>query len=183
MEPGIARQAVSYDPEALRFRDIRESDSTVDFQTREEALASFLRDRALLSERAGTARTRVLEHVNGEHCPVWGFFSLAMTGLGQDQFSAGSAEREGSVRVPGVLPCQLARDSRTPKGVGEILMVEIGRCVAEAAARSGCRGIMLDAINDGLVSHYARHGFEKIGKSSQRKMLVRLDEFIPDYVW
>ena len=114
---------------------------------------------------------------------ILGLFTLSSHMIQADTLSRNQQGGVTGVGHPAILLGQVALHSDLRgKGLGTLLLLEaLAQCV-EFASGIGARFIVLDALNDALVSYYARFGFRSVPNDPRRMIMpmktarARLDE-------
>lgn len=127
-----------------------------DFQSGEEALDSWLRDRALDNMATGASRTYVI-------CPsgslkVIGYFAICM-GQILNQDVTGSMRRNMPRQIPAVILGRLAIDK---KWQGKALLNDAVQRSACAAQEVSARLLIVHAISAQAEAFYLHHGFIRL---------------------
>ena len=127
-----------------------------DFQSGEEALDSWLRDRALDNMATGASRTYVI-------CPsgslkVIGYFAICM-GQILNQDVTGSMRRNMPRQIPAVILGRLAIDK---KWQGKALLNDAVQRSARAAQEVSARLLIVHAISAQAEAFYLHHGFIRL---------------------
>lgn len=132
------------------------------FDSGEAETDLWLRSNALRAQRQGSARTRVLVQVGDAR--VFGFYAIAPHNTHREDLPSAAA---GGLRVvPGYLIAQLAVDrSLQGQGIGGDLLRDALETVVAAAGAVGGRLVVVDAVNEDVVTFYEHHGFVRVGSS------------------
>ncbi len=131
-----------------------------DFQSGEEALDSWLRDRALDNMATGASRTYVV-------CPqgslkVIGYFAICM-GQILNQDVTGSMRRNMPRQIPAVILGRLAIDKKWQgEGLGKALLNDAVQRSARAAQEVSARLLIVHAISSEAEAFYLHHGFIRL---------------------
>jgi GNAT superfamily N-acetyltransferase len=137
-------------------RPIRDSDDILTFDSGEDDLDSYLRNRALTNHAEGASRCLV----TCRDQRVVGFYALAAAAV-ERRSAPGRIRRNMPEPVPVILLSRLAID-RTEQGKGlgaHLLRDAITRSVA-AADLIGVRAILVHALDDQARAFYTHFGFE-----------------------
>jgi ribosomal protein S18 acetylase RimI-like enzyme len=102
---------------------------------------------------------------------VVGFFTLKMSTVNTAELSRSMARGESSVASPAALICWLAIDTRYQgRGLLKPLLTEaLSRCAASDALVP-YRFLIIDAIDETLVTVYERAGFTRVGQTTRLVM-------------
>lgn len=131
-----------------------------DFQSGEEALDSWLRDRALDNMETGASRTYVI-------CPlgsrkVIGYYAICM-GQILNQEVTGSMRRNMPRQIPAVILGRLAIDKKWQGGgLGKALLQDAVQRSARAALEVSARLLIVHAISSEAEAFYLHHGFIRL---------------------
>jgi len=146
----------------MSARALKDSDAEAGFRCdRDPSKVEFLTKVALGYESRRYARVFVLTDTNDT--VVCGFFTLSMASIRPTEFPPDPSLPRHP--LPVAMLGRLARhDDR--KGIGETLMIDALRRVLALDREIGCLGVMLHAVNAGLVAYYQRFGFEALPRTS-----------------
>lgn len=137
----------------------------------DQALDTWLRERAVDNERRGATRTFVILR-DGR---VVGFYSLAVTSLHRSE-ATGRARRNMPEPIPAMLLARLAVDHREhSKGLGAALLRDALLRTVQAAEVAGIRLLLVHAAGEQAARFYRRFGFEP-SPTDPLHLLVLLDE-------
>lgn len=131
-----------------------------DFQSGEEALDSWLQDRALDNMETGASRTYVI-------CPsdshkIIGYYAICM-GQILNQDVTGSMRRNMPRQIPAVILGRLAIDKKWQgKGLGKALLQDAAQRSARAAREVSARLLVVHAISSEAEAFYLHHGFIRL---------------------
>ena len=131
-----------------------------DFQSGEEALDSWLRDRALDNMATGASRTYVI-------CPssslkVIGYYAICM-GQILNQDVTGSMRRNMPRQIPAVILGRLAIDKKWQgEGLGKALLNDAVQRSARAAQEVSARLLIVHTISAQAEAFYLHHGFIRL---------------------
>jgi GNAT superfamily N-acetyltransferase len=131
-----------------------------DFQSGEEALDSWLRDRALDNMATGASRIYVI-------CPssslkVIGYYAICM-GQILNQDVTGSMRRNMPRQIPAVILGRLAIDKKWQgEGLGKALLNDAVQRSARAAQEVSARLLIVHAISAQAETFYLHHGFIRL---------------------
>ena len=131
-----------------------------DFQSGEEALDSWLQNRALDNMETGASRTYVI-------CPsdsrkVIGYYAICM-GQIFNQEVTGSMRRNMPRQIPSVILGRLAIDKKWQgKGLGKALLQDAVQRSARAAQEVSARLLIVHAISAQAETFYLHHGFIRL---------------------
>lgn len=124
-----------------------------------EALDQYLKRFARQHAEANVSRTYVA--VNG--LSIWGFYSLAMSGIRRENLPARFAKRFPNFPLPVARLARLAVDLKHQRqGLGELLLADaLQRCLAISEA-IGMIGVLVDAKDERARGWYERYEFERL---------------------
>ena len=126
------------------------------FQSGEESLDRWLKQRALKNQVSGASRTFVACDGNR----VVAYYALA-SGAVAVEAASGRFKRNMPDPIPVVVLGRLAVDQALhSKGLGRALVQDAGRRVLQAASAIGIRGMLVHALSDEAKAFYERVGFD-----------------------
>ncbi len=126
------------------------------FQSGEESLDRWLKQRALKNQISGASRTFVACDGNR----VMAYYALA-SGAVAVEAASGRFKRNMPDPIPVVVLGRLAVDQALhSKGLGRALVQDAGRRVLQAASAIGIRGMLVHALSDEAKAFYERVGFD-----------------------
>ena len=135
-----------------------------------EELDRWLRDNALRAQRQSSARVWVLTEPGKPR--VLGYVAIAPTVVERDDLPGRLAG--GLSRVPAYLIGKLAVDrSIHGRGMGRQLLRKALENILAAAAASGGRVVVVDAIDATASAFYVRHGFVPVAGSHRLALLIQ----------
>lgn len=125
------------------------------FQSGEESLDRWIKQRALKNERDGASRTYVVCSEN----QVVGYYCLA-NGAIASQIATGKARRNMPDPIPVMVIGRLAVDQNWQgRGIGKALLRDGILRILQAAEIAGIRAILVHAISEAAKQFYERRGF------------------------
>ncbi len=134
------------------------------------ALNDWLRNQALRSQQANTARTYVWT-VPGDPVVV-AYYSVAPTQILRAELSGGQAG--GYSVVPAYLLARLALDRTLHgQGLGAEVLVDALQVMVTAASVGGGRLIVVDAIDDPAAKFYRHHDFQPV-KGNPNRLVMKV---------
>jgi GNAT superfamily N-acetyltransferase len=143
-----------------------------EFESGNEELDGWLRRHALAAQQMDSARTFVLTRKDR----IVGYFSLTMGSVLRADAPAKVVRGLPAYPVGMVLLARLAVDRREQgRGLGAMLLAEALRKGADAGESAAARLIVVDAIDDGAVRFYERHGFIT-APEHQRRLYRRMKD-------
>ncbi len=130
-----------------------------DFDCGEESLNKFIRQYATQHQAKNYSTVYVASTGISNPNHVLGYFTLSNSCFLKDRI-ANEANKSPYSSIPAIKIGRLARDiNLTPKGFGEVLLLEaIERCV-KASKTSAAYAIEIDAVNTQVVKFYKKFGF------------------------
>jgi len=140
----------------LRLERLDSHHDLAAFDSGNEDLDSWLSRHALAAQQMDSARTFVLTRSSR----VCGYFSLTMGSVLRADAPAKLVRGLPAYPVGMVLLARLAVDRRDQrKGLGAHLLAEALRKAIAAGEAAAARLVVVDAIDEGAVTFYKRHGF------------------------
>ncbi len=141
-----------------RPRPIQPSDTTSDFNSGEESLDRYLRDRALTNHLADLGRCYVC--VDADTGRILGYYTLSAVAVAHADLG-GKARRNAPDPVPAVLLGRLAIDAQAQgSGLGRFLVRDAILSTLAAADRIGVRILLVHALHENAATFYQRLGFQ-----------------------
>jgi predicted N-acetyltransferase YhbS len=135
------------------------------FDCGNEELDAWLRRHAFAAQQMDSARTFVLT----DDGRVVGYFSLTMGSIRRHDAPATLVRGLPAYPVGVVLLARLAVDrTEHGKGLGAWLLAEALRKAVAAGEAAAARLVVVDAIDDGAVAFYERHGFVAVPEHPRR---------------
>ena len=135
-----------------------------DFQSGEEALDSWLQDRALDNMETGASRTYVICPLDSHK--VIGYYAICM-GQVLNQEVIGSMRRNMPRQIPAVILGRLAIDEKWQgKGLGGALLRDAVERSVRAAKEVSARLLIVHAISPEAEAFYLHHGFSRLPTES-----------------
>jgi ribosomal protein S18 acetylase RimI-like enzyme len=142
---------------------IQPSDASCGFSCGVRALDEYLARHAVRNARSGVGRAYVLRRAENDpegSPPILGFYVLSMASAEPTPIGRVLSTRVPRYPMPVALIGRLAVDRRAQgRRVGERLLVDALRRIADAAALLGCMGVVVDAKDHGAARFYAKYGF------------------------
>ncbi|TAL36487.1 MAG: GNAT family N-acetyltransferase [Alphaproteobacteria bacterium] len=130
------------------------------FQSGEETLDNWLRERAIENMAAAASKTYVV-------CPsgsrqVIGYYAICMGHI-LNQEVIGSMRRNMPKHIPAVILGRLAIDERWQgKGLGKALLQDAVQRSVRAAMEVSARLLIIHAISPNAEAFYSHHGFARL---------------------
>ena len=152
----------------FRFEQIAPHHHVATFRSDNTAIDTFLWNDALRENEEELSRTYLLiDAVADPADAVAGFFTLRADA----QWTTGLPNEEEMRYLPVAELAYLARHKRfRGQQIGDVLLLQLFRVVADAADRIGISGIYLTATNEG-VTLYQRYGFVLYEGGNKRMFL------------
>lgn len=127
-------------------------------RTGESQIDGYLRSHANKNSVYGFGRTYVA--IKPGHPRVWAYYTLAANHIDVSAYpSSDGCPQKISIALLG----RIGVDKNIQNiGIGRKLMGHALQNVLDASEKIGIHAIVLDAKNQGLVSYYAKFGFEKL---------------------
>ena len=127
-----------------------------------DALDQYLRRFARQHAVANVSRT----YVTVDGAEIYGFYSLAMSGIRKDNLPARIADRFPNFPLPVARLARLAVAAhRQRQGLGELLLADaLQRCL-RLSAEIGMIGVIVDAKDERARAWYLRYEFEQLPDS------------------
>jgi GNAT superfamily N-acetyltransferase len=143
------------------------------FKCGKSSLDLFIRKWALVNQRADSSQTYVV-HQNDV---VMGYYSLAFSSVKQEDAPASiQAEMPANYPVPVMLFARFAVDRELQgKGLGTSLLKDAFLRTAEASEIGGLAAILVDAIDDKMVTFYKKYGFSDC-PVAERKLMISIKD-------
>ena len=143
-----------FDIEALTAAHDRRS-----FSCGVEALDQYLKRYA--RQHADTNVSRTFVAVNSP--VVWGYYSLAMSGIRRDNLPERHAKRFPNFPLPVARLARLAVDLKVQRqGLGELLLADALRRCLEISESIGMIGVLVDVKDERASDWYLRYEFERL---------------------
>jgi ribosomal protein S18 acetylase RimI-like enzyme len=160
-----------------RAEGIARTDAASGFRSGVHALDDYFRRHALTNDEAGVGRAYVIRRTDGEDPAlpaVLGYYTLSMALVAAAAVEGRLARRLPKYPMPVALIGRLAVDERARgRRVGEALLVDAIRRVADAATLLGCVGVIVDAKDAAAEGFYVKYGFVTIDATSwPRRMFL-----------
>jgi GNAT superfamily N-acetyltransferase len=131
-----------------------------DFQSGEETLDTWLRERALTNMELAATRTYVICPLHSRN--VIGYYALCM-GQVLNQEAVGSMRRNMPRHIPAVILGRLAIDRQWQKqGLGGALLHDAVQRSARAAQEISARLLVVHAISPAAEAFYTHYGFARL---------------------
>jgi GNAT superfamily N-acetyltransferase len=144
-----------------------------DFKCGKNPLDFFLRRYALVNQRADSSQTYVVHQ--GQ--VVMGYYSLVFSSVKQEDAPASvQADMPGSYLVPVMLFARFAVDRKMQgRGIGTALLKDAFLRTITASEIGGLAAILVDAIDDKMVTFYTDFGFKECPVGERRLMMAIKD--------
>ena len=140
----------------LQPEPINEQHHINGFNSGEESLDLWLKNRAIKNQKANASRT----YVACDSERVIAYYVLASSSVNAS-FALGSFKRNMPNPIPVVVLGRLAIDQAYPnRGIGRSLVRDAGFRVIQAAETIGIRGLLVQAISTKAKEFYEKLGFE-----------------------
>ncbi len=139
---------------------LTDAHKTDGFQSGEEALDTWLQDRALDNMKIGASRTYVV-------CPtatlkIIGYYALCMGQILNEDVT-GSMRRNMPRQIPTVILGRLAIDKQWQgKGLGKALLLDAVQRSVRAAKEISARLLVVHALSKEAEAFYLHHGFIRL---------------------
>lgn len=142
-----------------------------DFKCGKNSLDLFLRKYALVNQRADSSQTYVVH----KDLAVMGYYSLVFSSVKQEEATASIRERlPAAYPVPVMLFARFAVHKRLQgQGVGKSLLKDAFLRTVEASEIGGLAAILVDAIDDKMVTFYKSYGFD-VCPAGERKLMIAM---------
>jgi GNAT superfamily N-acetyltransferase len=161
---------------AFRIDRIKSSDLRSGFECGHATIDAYFSKYAVSNDRLNIGKTYVLRNDGTDPPSVVGFFTLSMAVVGNDSLPEEAKRGLPRYPMPVALIGQLGNDKRfRGQRLGERLLVEAFKIIAQTAIAVGCFGVVVDAIDDDAIGFYKKYGFELL--PSQDKFPKRM--FMP----
>lgn len=146
---------------------------TRDFKCGKNSLDYFLRKYALANQRADSSQTYVV-HIDKV---VMGYYSLV---FGAERLEGAPApiqsELPRNYPVPVMIFARFAVDKKIQgRGIGTALLKDAFLRTVEASEIGGLAAILVDAIDDKMVTFYRNYGFQECPGAERRLMMAIKD--------
>lgn len=149
-----------------RAAGIAGTDATSGFRSGVHALDDYFRRHAVANSEAGVGRAYVIRRTDGDDPSfpeVLGYYTLSMALIAAAAVEGALARRLPKYPMPVALIGRLAVDERARgRRIGEALLVDALRRVADASTLLGCVGVIVDAKDVVAEDFYVRYGFVTI---------------------
>ena len=124
-----------------------------------EALNSYLKKTALLSQNSHTSKTYITLNKTREVC---GFYTLTFGSISQEVSSKRVSHGTGHHPIPVLILARLAVDNNHKKrGLGAGLLKDAFKRCLNACDIAGIRAFVVHAKDDNAKSFYMKYGFEE----------------------
>ena len=145
-------------------------DAASGFHSGEHALDDYFRRHAAANGAAGIGRAYVIRRdpsTDAALPPVLGYYTLSMAVVTASAVELSIGRKLPKYPMPVALIGRLAVDERARgRRVGEALLVDALRRVADASEVLGCTGILVDAKHEKAESFYVKYGFVVVDATS-----------------
>ncbi len=143
------------------------------FKCGKNSLDLFIRKHVLANQRADSSQTYVVHQDN----VVMGYYSLVFGSIHQDE--AATSIRDSmppNYPVPVMLFARFAVDRKLQhRGIGPSLLKDAFLRTSEASTIGGLAAILVDAIDDKMVTFYKNYGFRACPVGERRLMIAIKD--------
>lgn len=154
----------------VRAEGIAHDDPASGLRSGVHALDDYFRRHALPNSEAGVGRAYVIRRAQGDDPAlpaVLGYYTLSMALVAAAAAEGALGRRLPKYPMPVALIGRLAVDERARgRRIGEALLVDALRRVADAAALLGCVGVIVDAKDAAAEGFYLKYGFVVIDAAS-----------------
>lgn len=142
----------------MLIEPITKSHDRKSFDSGDEEVTRFLREKALQDHEKNLSRTMVLVDERDDPSRIIGYHTLLMLHVRQEELpdNRPRIKRDIPVILLGQLGVELAFQGR---GYGEYLLMDAQARVDEISRKTGVRGMVLDARDEGLAKWYERYDF------------------------
>jgi GNAT superfamily N-acetyltransferase len=144
-----------------------------DFKCGKNSLDLFIRKYALVNQRADSSQTYVVHLDN----VVMGYYSLVFSSVRQqDSPEAIQATMPANYPVPAMLFARFAVDKKMQgRGIGTTLLKDAFLRTVKASEIGGLAAILVDAIDDEMVTFYKNYGFKECPALDRKLMIAMKD--------
>ncbi len=144
-----------------------------DFKCGKNSLDLFIRRYALQNQRVDSSQTYVVHHEN----LVMGYYSLVFSSVKLEDAATPIREAmPGSYPVPVMLFARFAVDKKLQgRGVGASLLKDAFLRTVVASEIGGLASILVDAIDDKMVTFYKNYGFRDC-PGAERKLMMAIKD-------
>lgn len=144
-----------------------------DFKCGKNSLDLFIRKYALVNQRADSSQTYVVHLEN----VVMGYYSLVFSSVKQeDSPTPIQAAMPANYPVPVMLFARFAVDKKMQsRGIGTSLLKDAFLRTVEASEIGGLAAILVDAIDDKMVTFYKNYGFKEC-PAGERKLMIAMKD-------
>jgi GNAT superfamily N-acetyltransferase len=144
-----------------------------DFRCGRNSLDLFLRKYALVNQRADSSQTYVVHLEN----VVMGYYSLVFSSVKQEDAAVSIREAmPANYPAPVMLFARFAVDRKLQgRGVGTSLLKDAFLRTVEASEIGGLAAILVDAIDDKMVTFYKNYGFREC-PAAERKLMIAIKD-------
>lgn len=144
-----------------------------DFKCGKNSLDLFIRKYALVNQRSDSSQTYVVQLNN----VVMGYYSLVFSSIRQEESPAQiRAALPANYPVPVMLFARFAVDKKMQgRGIGTSLLKDAFLRTVEASEIGGLAAILVDAIDDKMVTFYINYGFKEC-PASERKLMISMKD-------
>ena len=142
-----------------------------DFKCGRNSLDLFIRKYALANQRADSSQTYIVHHDNA----VMGYYSLVFSSVQQENAPAYIlTTMPANYPVPVMLFARFAVDKKMQgRGIGTALLKDAFLRTAGASQIGGLAAILVDAIDDKMVSFHKNYGLEEC-PGGERKLMIAM---------
>jgi GNAT superfamily N-acetyltransferase len=142
-----------------------------DFKCGKHTLDLFIHKYALVNQRADSSQTYVVHLDN----VVMGYYSLVFSSVKQEDAPASiQSAMPSNYPVPAMLFARFAVDKKMQgRGIGTALLKDAFLRTVEASEIGGLAAILVDAIDDKMVTFYQNYGFKEC-PAGERKLMISM---------
>lgn len=149
------------------------TDPVREFQSTEESLNAWLRDRAISNERAGNSRTFV--SIDLDTGLVAGYYCMCSSALVHEDANA-VLKKNSPNPIPVILIGRLAVDTRYEGiGLGRSLLQDALSKAVTAARIVGSRALIVHALNESAAKFYEKYGFKMVPHGERVMYILMAD--------
>jgi len=143
------------------------------FKCGKNSLDLFIRKYALVNQRADSSQTYVVH----QEKVVMGYYSLVFSSVKQEDAPASiQTEMPANYPVPVMLFARFAVDRKLQgRGIGTSLFKDAFLRTVEASEIGGLAAILVDAIDDKMVTFYRNYGFSDC-PVAERKLMISIKD-------
>jgi GNAT superfamily N-acetyltransferase len=144
-----------------------------EFKCGKNSLDLFIRKYALVNQRADSSQTYIVHHED----VVMGYYSLVFGAVKQEDAAVSIREAmPGNYPVPVMLFARFAVDRNLQgRGIGTSLLKDAFLRTVEASEIGGLAAILVDVIDDNMVTFYRNYGFSDC-PGAERRLMISIKE-------